>query len=566
MRILKDESLYIQNILMGEFLTNPIYIKQEVEDYSNNPFIEALPSIFTDNEVAKRFMIYPHWDEEEKNKNIEIRYHMIKRLKNFVQPLNIHFKIERRISIMIRRGYIARNPYSKEYLQRLRLINDIKIEKGTDILKSINQINSTLRSTADSFSIIGISGIGKTTAIERLLQMYPQVIMHHEYKGKAMTRTQVVWLKLDCPYDGSIKTLCKMFFKAIDNVLGITNYFDKYGNNRNSTATMMIHMTYLASVYAIGVLVIDEIQHLINVKNSPDEMLNFFVTLVNTIGVPTILIGTPKACKVLSKDFRQARRAEGEGGIVWDRMRNDDEWTFFIETMWKFQWIKKTTPLNEELKNAMYYESQGITAIAVSLFILVQERAIFSNSEKITLELIEKVARDDLKLIQDMIKALKNNDINKIAKYEDIYINLDCILDNYKHQIDLRERVKNVYSEQKSMLQQKREEVKNEVISDILAMKIINNLTYNKVLSIADDIIKGLGGNYDSSKVKRLIIKRILDDEEKKEIKIDSDKEKILLKNDLRSIFEVSRKSKESIYQLLKQLNYIKDPLKELLF
>jgi hypothetical protein len=45
---------------------------------------------------------------------------------------------------------------------------------------------------------------------------------------------------------------------------------------------MMIHMTYLASVYAIGVLIIDEMQHLmIKAKHSPDEMLNFFLTLVN---------------------------------------------------------------------------------------------------------------------------------------------------------------------------------------------------------------------------------------------------------------------------------------------
>ena len=69
-------------------------------------------------------------------------------------------------------------------------------------------------------SIIGISGIGKTTAIERLLLMYPQVIKHFEYKGECFTRTQIVWLKIDCPYDGNLSTLCKSFFKAIDDILG----------------------------------------------------------------------------------------------------------------------------------------------------------------------------------------------------------------------------------------------------------------------------------------------------------------------------------------------------------
>ncbi len=38
-------------------------------------------------------------------------------------------------------------------------------------------------------------------------------------------------------------------------------------------------------------------------------MLNFFVTLVNTIGLPVILVGTPKARDIFEKDFRSARRS-----------------------------------------------------------------------------------------------------------------------------------------------------------------------------------------------------------------------------------------------------------------
>ncbi len=156
---------------------------------------------------------------------------------------------------------------------------------------------SNIRSTADSMAIIGISGIGKTTAIERLLLMYPQIIKHQEYKKQNFSRTQIVWLKIDCPYDGSLSTLCKSFFKAIDDLLG-TRYLEKFGYSNRVTSTMMLHMTSLASIYGIGVLVIDEIQHLLNSKNDMEEMLNFFVTLSNTVGIPTVLIGTSKAQKI----------------------------------------------------------------------------------------------------------------------------------------------------------------------------------------------------------------------------------------------------------------------------
>lgn len=268
-------------ILKGSF-EKAIYKKQEIEEYSNNPFIEALPAIFDEVDVIDRFTVFPIITMEDRDKSQNLRYHIIKRAKNFIQPLPIHITLERRLSSLIRRGYLARNPLEREFLESLRVLHGLDDEAIKE-----NQLQEKLRyirSTADSLSIIGISGIGKTTAIERLLLMYPQVIKHSEYEGKNFTRTQIVWLKIDCPYDGNLSTLCKGFFKAIDDVLG-TRYLEKFGYSNRVTSTMLINMTKLAWMYGIGALVIDEIQNLLNTKNDMEEMLNFFVTLSNTVGI-----------------------------------------------------------------------------------------------------------------------------------------------------------------------------------------------------------------------------------------------------------------------------------------
>ena len=57
---------------------------------------------------------------------------------------------------------------------------------------------------------------------------------------------------------------------------------------------------------------------LINPIWGSERMLNFFVTLVNTIGLPVILIGTPEAIGVLQEKFRQARRGSGLGDMVFE--------------------------------------------------------------------------------------------------------------------------------------------------------------------------------------------------------------------------------------------------------
>ena len=238
------------SILKGDY-EKAKYKLQEIEEYKKNPFIEALPNIFTEDDVMEKFTCFPSISYEDRNKPSNLRYHIIKRAKDIIQPLPVHFILERRLSALIRRGYLARNPIDKGFLERLAILNELRDDVADD--KMINDRMSHIQSTADSIAIIGISGIGKTTAIERLLLMYPQVIKHEEYEGQYFSRTQLVWLKIDCPYDGSLATLCKSFFKAIDDLLG-TRYLEKFGYANRITSTMMLHMTTLASMYGIGVV------------------------------------------------------------------------------------------------------------------------------------------------------------------------------------------------------------------------------------------------------------------------------------------------------------------------
>ncbi len=62
-------------------------------------------------------------------------------------------------------------------------------------------------------------------------------------------------------------------------------------------------MSLTAANHCIGVLVIDEIQRLSQARSGGAErMLNFFVQLINTIGVPVVLIGTYKARSLIRQN------------------------------------------------------------------------------------------------------------------------------------------------------------------------------------------------------------------------------------------------------------------------
>jgi len=207
------------------------------------------------------------------------------------------------------------------------------------------------------------------------------------------------------------------FFEAVDRAAG-TNYFEMHGKRMNTIDVLMVRMAQIARVHCIGILVIDEIQHLNLAKGGGQEkMLNFFVTLVNTIGVPVVLIGTNRAMTVLQSEFRQARRGSS---LIWDRMKNDEWWDIFVTSMWNNQWTTSIITINDGFKNALYEESQGITDIAVKLYAMAQIRTIALGHETLKPSDFRIVAAEGLGLAKPMLDALRSGDRKKIDMYGDI--------------------------------------------------------------------------------------------------------------------------------------------------
>jgi hypothetical protein len=392
------------------------YINQVVPDYKGNPLIEALPPIWSSSEVVDMLSYSEGQHDDERQLGAHHRFHCVLGLFQYYQPLREHVEIERHLSMCIRQGYLHRSPLSPEYAGSLA--------QGHEALKSRRDYThlKPFRPTSAGFTIIGLSGVGKTSAVTNILSLYPQVIEHSSYRGSPLVLKQVVWLKLDCPHDGSVKGLCMGFFEAVDRAIG-TNYFEA-NSKRGGASTidvLMVRMAQAARLHCLGVLVIDEIQHLSLAKSGGSEkMLNFFVTLVNTIGIPVVLIGTSRAKPILQGDFRQARRSSGLGSIIWDRMKNDVSWDLFVLSMWENQWVKNLVPLTDELKGALYHESQGIVDIAVKLYAMVQIRAIALKRETFAAPDIHAAASECFWSVKPMLDALRSGDRKKIEAYGDI--------------------------------------------------------------------------------------------------------------------------------------------------
>lgn len=525
-----------------------IYCEQLLEEYKGNPSIEALPPIYSKLEVIKKLSRVPDYNAEERNLPEHYRFHCVQKLFNFFEPLQKHIDIEQRFSRVMRQGYISRNPLSREYAASLqlghKLIKSGKYEYSADNFK---------RATAAGFTIIGISGIGKTSTIEKVLSLYPQVIHHTKYKDENLNLYQIPWLKLDCPFDGSLKGLCINFFHAVDELLG-TDYLKKFGTGRSPVDTMLPRMEQVAKLHSIGVLIIDEIQHLSLAKSGgSSKMLNFFVTLVNTIGIPVILIGTTKALPILQGEFRQARRGSGQGDLLWDRMKNDDSWKLLIQGMWPLQWTKKESILTQELIDTIYDRSQGIVDIAVKLYAMAQIKAIATGKELVTSTTIKQVAKESLKLVNPMLDALRSGNKTEIQRYQDIT------------PIDFNE----FYNENlsKISIDANRTAVDdNELIKEYSILKLAElGFTLELAKECVLQAMEANSGCLDKTFILKEAMRLSFEKEKEKTIeaiKVKKQRTK-LATNDLRYIVEQGKQNSKSAYDALKEAGYIKSPVDE---
>lgn len=385
-----------------------VYKESEIPEFKNNPLIEALPPIPSNDDWFKILVNPVSIDESERGMPAHLCSHFILRLQDFYQPLPRHLDLATRIDQIIRKGYVGRNPDSPERAEILQKLYETgQKDVVQDVIYTDYQPISTI-------SLIGASGVGKSTTTERVLGRYPQTLYHQEYGLH-----QIVWMKLDCPPDGSIKQLAMSFITELDRILQ-TDFHTKLPS-KIGVDEILQEVKHLAVTYSLGILVIDEIQNL-SVKKSGgrETMMNFFQELTNTLRVPIMLMGTMKAMRVLQLDFRVARRNTATGSFAWEPMKRDAAWSFFLESLWQYQWLKEPIPLTPELEDLLFSETQGIVAVLSTVFMMAQLRALRTGEKKLSEGLFKRVMKKDMAPIRPMLTALRSGDPRRIEKFDDI--------------------------------------------------------------------------------------------------------------------------------------------------
>ena len=250
---------------------------------ADNPFLAALPEMLPRDEFLSTIRSTPGLPHDLPRMSPEERRQSLPMLASLFVPLDYMYAVYDQLYRAIRETYTTRTA-----MEEIRQINALFCGKE----------NISYATQAASGSVLGVPGIGKTSTIRRALETMPQVIEHTEYMGQPFYCKQVLYLRIECPSDCSVKTLALNLLSALDRAIG-SDYLHQLISLRSIAASAVAtQVKILCMTHHVGLLLVDEIQNAVETARRNRQikpLLKFLVELTNDTATAVYFVGTPVA-------------------------------------------------------------------------------------------------------------------------------------------------------------------------------------------------------------------------------------------------------------------------------
>lgn len=362
-------------------------------DYSN--IIGILPPMKSGKELISEMRILPEYDESICDADAPARLMALSDLYRVYVPSQMSLEI-----------------YSKMYLALLRSLQKkgsktAIYQKNQNHRAVIQQEYSGIMGGSDSFTIIGASGIGKSSAVSRTISLITRnrIIESNDPYTKIIPCVSV-----QCPFDSSVKGLLLEILRVIDESIGSSYYQNAL--RARTTTDMLIGSVSQAALNHIGLLVVDEIQNVCGNKNGR-SLVGMLTQLINNSGISICMVGTPECSVFFEQAVQLARRSLG---LRYDVTDYGNDFKEFCKVIYSYQYVKRKTEITEPITQWLYEHTAGNISVVVSLIHDAQEIAILSGKEVLGLETLNEVYKKRLSMLHTFIRPEKKRQVSGVKK------------------------------------------------------------------------------------------------------------------------------------------------------
>ena len=357
--------------------------------------LRALPSMLSGEQLKQELADLPAYTGEIREKDPAARLLGLSDLYRVYVPSRMSAEI-----------------YSKLYLAMIRSLQKkgtkLAVEQRNENAKGVHgQEYRGILGGSDSFTIIGTSGIGKSSAISRAISL----IAGNRILEVQEPYTRVVpCITAQCPFDSSVKGMLLEILRKIDEALD-SRYYETALRSR-ATTDMLIGSVSQAALNHIGLLVVDEIQNVVN-SRSGKSLIGALTQLINNSGISICMVGTPECMPFFESAMQLARRSLG---LQYGPMGYDEGFRELCETLFRYQYVKEKAEITPAILEWLYEHSGGILSVVVSLLHDAQEIAILTGREVLDLEALRHAYQQRMGLMHDYIRPAQGRQTSRKKK------------------------------------------------------------------------------------------------------------------------------------------------------
>ncbi len=367
-----------------------------------NEIINQLPKMIMGEEINSEMAILPVYNDMIREQDTAIRLMALSDLYNIYFPSDMSTEIYCKLYLALIRS-----------LQKKSGINAIRQKNQNSRMIQKQPYNSILGGS-DSFTITGCSGIGKSSAIIRAIELIGK---NGILELKVAQNKIIPFVVVQCPFDCSVKGLLLEILRQVDEQIG-SDYYEKGLKNRTTT-DMLIGFVSTIALNHIGLLVVDEIQNVVNNK-SGQSLVGMLTQLINSSGISICMVGTPESTPFFEQALQLARRSLG---LHYNTLEYNQYFVDFCRTLFEYQYTKEKVEITDIIINWLYEHSNGIISVVISLFHDSQEIAILNDKEKICMETLNLAYQKRLTMLHTYIEPAikKKKQTSTIKQPQTIY-------------------------------------------------------------------------------------------------------------------------------------------------
>ena len=329
---------------------------------------KQLPPMLTDRELIEALTVLPGQRDKPSSKG--------ERLASLMDIYKIYIPTKYTVDIY-NRIYLS----LVSSLERKNTVNEVRLlNSNYFLMKGLKRYG--VIGGLDSFRVTGNPGVGKTSAIQRCVEI---ITRNRIIKTKKPYREIIPILEVETVSDCSIKNLLYSILIKVDEKIGTTFY----GSNNSLQTTTDTLLSAVANVLSnhVALLCIDEIERVVENKRGT-TLLNYLTQLINQSNVSICFIGTEPSNQFFEMKEYLARRTLG---ISLKRMEFDDYFYSFCKVLFSYQYTLNKVEFDSELAHWLYDHSGGLPSMLVALFAEGQRQAILNGQEKLDIRILEEV-------------------------------------------------------------------------------------------------------------------------------------------------------------------------------